>query len=56
MKNILLVGASSDSAKSLIKNYNDKYNFIRLSRNELDSEVDNFNVLDTDTYYSSDIK
>tara|TARA_B100001758_G_C18294236_1_gene548729 strand:+ start:236 stop:904 length:669 start_codon:yes stop_codon:yes gene_type:complete len=56
MKNILLVGASSDSARSLIKNYNDKYNFIRLSRNVLDSDVDNFNVLDADTYYSSNIK
>tara|TARA_B100001250_G_scaffold398158_1_gene406061 strand:- start:661 stop:1329 length:669 start_codon:yes stop_codon:yes gene_type:complete len=56
MKNILLVGASSDSARSLIENYYDKYNFIRLSRNEVDSEVDNFDILDSDTYYSNDIK
>jgi hypothetical protein len=56
MKNILLVGASSDSARSLIKIYNDKYNFIRLSRNDVESEVDNFDILDSDTYYSSDIK
>ena len=56
MKNILLVGASSDSARSLLKRYKDKYNFIRLSRNEVDSEVDNFDILDSDTYYSNDIK
>tara|TARA_X000001036_G_scaffold426980_1_gene455038 strand:+ start:148 stop:816 length:669 start_codon:yes stop_codon:yes gene_type:complete len=56
MKNILLVGASSDSARSLMERYNDKYNFIRLSRNEVESEVDNFDILDSDTYYSNDIK
>ena len=56
MKNILLVGASSDSARSLIGRYNDKYNFIRLSRNEVESEVDNFDILDSDTYYLNDIK
>ena len=56
MKNILLVGASSDSARSLIERYDEKYNFIRLSRNSVESEVDDFNILDSDTYYSSDIK
>jgi NAD(P)-dependent dehydrogenase (short-subunit alcohol dehydrogenase family) len=56
MKNILLVGASSDSARSLIKRYEEKYNFIRLSRNSVESEVDDFNIHDSNTYYSSDIK
>jgi NAD(P)-dependent dehydrogenase (short-subunit alcohol dehydrogenase family) len=56
MKNILLVGASSDSARSLIKRYDEKYNFIRLSRNSVESEVDDFNIHDSNTYYSSDIK
>ena len=32
MKNVLLVGANSDSAKSLIEQYSDKYNFLKLSR------------------------
>lgn len=56
MKNILLVGANSDSAKSLIEKYSDKYNFIKLSRNASESEVDKFNINDSDTYYSSHIK
>ena len=47
MKNILLVGASSDSARSLIERYDEKYNFIRLSRNSVESEVDEFNILDS---------
>ena len=56
MKNILLVGASSDSARSLIERYDEKYNFIRLSRNSVESEVDDFNIHDSATYYSSDVK
>ena len=56
MKNILLVGSSSDSARSLIELYSDKYNFIRLSRNGIESKVDNFDILDSDTYYTNDIK
>jgi 3-oxoacyl-[acyl-carrier protein] reductase len=56
MKNILLVGANSDSAKSLIEQYSDKYNFIKLSRNAIDSEVDKFDINNSATYYSSDIR
>jgi 3-oxoacyl-[acyl-carrier protein] reductase len=56
MKNILLVGANSDSAKSLIEQYSDKYNFIKLSRNAIDSEVDKFDINNSVTYYSSDIR
>ena len=56
MKNILLVGANSDSAKSLIEEYSDKYNFLKLSRDSSESEVDNFDINDSNTYYSSDIR
>ena len=56
MKNVLLVGANSDSAKSLIEQYSDKYNFLKLSRDASESEVDKFDINDSNTYYSSDIK
>lgn len=55
-KNILLVGSNSDSAQSLMELYSEKYNFISLSRNEKISKVDNFNVLNSDTYFSGDIR
>jgi NAD(P)-dependent dehydrogenase (short-subunit alcohol dehydrogenase family) len=56
MKNILLVGASSEAARSLFDLYKDKYNFIRLSRDAEESNVNSFDILNTETYYSSDIK
>ena len=56
MKNILLVGASSEAARSLFDLYKDKYNFIRLSRVAEESNVNSFDILNPETYYSSDIK
>ena len=56
MKNILLVGASSDVAISIYQEYKEKYNFIRLSRNISHSDIHNFNILDSNTFFSSDIK
>jgi len=56
MKNILLIGASSEAAKSLYKSYNKEYNFIRLSRNAEDSDVSKFNVQDSETYYTSELR
>ena len=56
MKNILLVGANSSSAKKLYDVYNHQYNFIRLSRNVEVSDVDNFDILNSETYYSNNIK
>ena len=50
MKNILLVGASSDSAVDLFTHYNDKYNFIRLSHDKNHSDVSNFDVHDYQSY------
>ena len=55
MKNILLIGASSEAAKSLYSEYNEKYNFIRQSRDNVVSDVSNFDLLDPNTYYTSDI-
>ena len=56
MKNILLIGASSAAAKSLFEMYSTEYNFIRLSRNDNESDINNFNVLDSETYYISDLR
>ena len=56
MKNILLIGASSEAALSLYKNFNQQYNFIRLSRKDSESCVSNFDILDTSTYYSEELK
>ena len=56
MKNILLIGASSEAAQSLYKNFNQQYNFIRLSREDSQSCVSNFDILDPSTYYTEEIK
>ena len=56
MKNILLVGASSDAAKSLYKNYKENVNFVRLSRSSDYSNVEDFDVLEPETYFKSDLK
>lgn len=55
MKNILLVGSSSAAAKQLFSDYKGIYNFIRLSRDTKESDVIDFNVLNTDTYYKNDM-
>ena len=56
MKNILLVGANSSTSLDLIKNYENKYNFIKMSRNPEYSDVENFDFLDEKTYYSENIE
>lgn len=56
MKNILLIGASSEAALSLYENFNQQYNFIRLSRADSQSCVSNFDILDTSTYYTEELK
>ena len=56
MKNILLIGASSEAAQSLYKNFNQQYNFIRLSREDSQSCVSNFDILDPSTYYTEELK
>lgn len=56
MKNILLIGSSSEAAISLYKNYKDCYNFIRLSREDSESDVCNFDILDPCTYYTEELK
>jgi NAD(P)-dependent dehydrogenase (short-subunit alcohol dehydrogenase family) len=56
MKNILLIGASSAAALSLYKNFNQQYNFVRLSREDSESCVSNFDILDSSTYYKEELK
>ena len=56
MKNILLIGASSEAALSLYKNFNQQYNFVRLSRADSQSCVSNFDILDPSTYYTEELK
>ena len=56
MKNILLIGASSEAALSLYKNFNQQYNFIKLSREDNESCVSNFDILDPSTYYKEELK
>ena len=56
MKNILLVGASSEAAISLYKNFKHQYNFIKLSREDSESCVSNFDILEPNTYYTEDLK
>ena len=56
MKNILLIGASSEAALCLYKNYSQQYNFIRLSREDSESCVSNFDILDPSTYYAEELK
>ena len=55
MKNIMLVGASSSAAQALCKN-NKKYNYIKLSRNNQFSDVNNFDITNEDTYINLDLK
>ena len=50
MKNILLVGSSSKVSINLIANYNEVYNFIRLSRDDFYSDFKNFDVLDDSSF------
>ena len=50
MKNILLVGASSSVSIDLFDSYKESYNFIRLSREENNSDFNNFDILDTLTF------
>ena len=50
MKNILLVGSSSKVSINLINNYNEVYNFIRLSRDEYHSDFKNFDILDDSSF------
>lgn len=56
MKNILLIGASSEAALTLYKNFNQQYNFIKLSREDNESCVSNFDILDPSTYYKEELK
>tara|TARA_Y100001954_G_scaffold129974_1_gene139045 strand:- start:55 stop:723 length:669 start_codon:yes stop_codon:yes gene_type:complete len=56
MKNILLVGANSATSKNLIENYENKYNFIKMSRNSEFSDVENFDLLNEKTYFNSNIE
>ena len=51
MKNILLVGSSSAASKDLFNTYKNRYNFIRLSSIESESDIKNFNVLNPESYY-----
>ena len=50
MRNILLVGASSQVAIDLIEKYRADYNFISLSRNHIFSDFKDFDSLDTITF------
>ena len=56
MKNILLVGKQSRVQLDLIKNYENKYNFIKMSRNSKYSDIENFDLLDEKTYFSENIE
>ena len=56
MKNILLVGANSATSLDLIKNYENKYNFIKMSRNSKYSDIENFDLLDEKTYFNESIE
>ena len=55
-KNILLVGASSASAISLVEKYGNIYNFICLSRDSKHSIVENFDLNDDSSYYNGTTK
>ena len=50
MKNVLLVGANSTVAIDLYDKYCEKYNFIKLSRNNDISHVESFDLMDDSTY------
>ena len=51
---ILLIGASSDIACDLYDKYKNQYDFIRLSSDNNYSDVENFNIQDTNTYIDLD--
>ena len=50
-KKVLLVGASSEAAKNLFTNYSNDYDFIRLSREDDESDVTDFDILNPDTFF-----
>ncbi len=56
MKKILLIGASSSVAIDLYDKYNKNYEFIRMSRTPTHSDINDFNLFDSNTYYKSDYK
>ena len=51
---ILLIGASSDIACDLYDKYKNQYDFIRLSSDNNYSDVENFSILDPNTYIDLD--
>lgn len=50
MKKILLIGASSDICKQLYKDFNAKYEFLLLSSENEESDYENFDILNRQTY------
>ena len=50
MKKILLIGASSDICKQLYKDFNSYYEFLLLSSDNQESDYENFDILNTQTY------
>ena len=56
MKKIILVGASSEVSKHLYKTKKSKYSFIRMSRDPNHSDVENFDLLNEETYFKTEEK
>ena len=50
MKKILLIGASSDICKQLYKDFNSHYEFLLLSSDNEESDYENFDILNRQTY------
>ena len=50
MKKILLIGASSDICKQLYKDFNANYEFLLLSSDNEESDFENFDILNRQTY------
>ena len=50
MKKILLIGASSDICKQLCKDFTDHYQFLLLSSDKEESDYENFDILNRQTY------
>ena len=50
MKKILLIGASSDICKQLYKDFNAHYEFLLLSSDSEESNYENFDILNRQTY------
>lgn len=50
MKEIVLIGASSSTCQSFVHKYKNNYNFTSLSRSTNYSDVDDFDILDTNRY------